>query len=636
PVLVDGAGWAVDLVHGAAAGAARPMPAPEGFEGELRHYQAEARGWLAFLDRAGLGGCLAMDMGLGKTPTVLAHLLEHNDEGPALVIAPPASAHAQLVLADPPIDRTHHLDSAPSRITLTFSEHLDVSTSSISVVNSTSRQQVDLGSPIVSRDPPTMMVGLPADLPPGTYVLQYNAVSSDDGHPNRGTIGFAIGNFAAPPSSTDDHIDYVSAASRAALYAGFCIAFAAAVLLAWLPGYPAASARRALVVGTTLHVIGVMFLFRQAYEASGATVFTVYTGSDAGTIYLVRSILGAGAWVLAMLEALRPTRTGPFAATLLLLGAALGSARLGHGSVQGPTIIAIDFAHLLSASVWVGGLILFAAFLYGKRRETPLDQVRAAGIRFGTIALTSVALLALSGLVLAIYILGAGPILDVRQLFANPYRSFLAGKVAIAALMVLLAGINRYVLLEQPRSGGFAGLVQGSVRAVTGGKVRPGLADGAHLGRMVAIEATLGAVVLVLAGFLTSVSPPAVAASGPAPMAETVTTDHYVVHLKADPPPKQGVTSEVFLQIERLDPTTGATQPMLNNTCGRTTCVTLTVQYDGAAGPEQPRDALLHQDGWYVHSLLWSSPGRANVTIAMSDPPIFEEDAVFSLNVSSA
>jgi hypothetical protein len=90
PVLVDGAGWAVDLVHGAAAGAARPLPAPEGFDGELRHYQAEARGWLGFLDRAGLGGCLAMDMGLGKTPTVLAHLLEHRDEGPSLVIAPAA------------------------------------------------------------------------------------------------------------------------------------------------------------------------------------------------------------------------------------------------------------------------------------------------------------------------------------------------------------------------------------------------------------------------------------------------------------------------------------------------------------------------------------------------------------------
>ena len=49
-------------------------PAPEGFDGELRSYQAEALAWLGFLDAVELGGCLALDMGLGKTPTVLAHL----------------------------------------------------------------------------------------------------------------------------------------------------------------------------------------------------------------------------------------------------------------------------------------------------------------------------------------------------------------------------------------------------------------------------------------------------------------------------------------------------------------------------------------------------------------------------------
>ena len=37
-----------------------------------------------------LGGCLALDMGLGKTPTILAHLASLPSEGPALVIAPPA------------------------------------------------------------------------------------------------------------------------------------------------------------------------------------------------------------------------------------------------------------------------------------------------------------------------------------------------------------------------------------------------------------------------------------------------------------------------------------------------------------------------------------------------------------------
>ncbi|HET6951395.1 MAG TPA: SNF2-related protein [Acidimicrobiales bacterium] len=90
PAAVAGSGWAVELVRGATEEPPAPLGPPEGFVGKLRSYQAEARGWLAFLDRAGLGGCLAMDMGLGKTPTMLAHLLDSRGQGPVLVIAPPA------------------------------------------------------------------------------------------------------------------------------------------------------------------------------------------------------------------------------------------------------------------------------------------------------------------------------------------------------------------------------------------------------------------------------------------------------------------------------------------------------------------------------------------------------------------
>ena len=52
----------------------RPVTSQTGSSGTLRTYQAEAVAWIGFLDGAGLGGCLALDMGLGKTPTVLAHL----------------------------------------------------------------------------------------------------------------------------------------------------------------------------------------------------------------------------------------------------------------------------------------------------------------------------------------------------------------------------------------------------------------------------------------------------------------------------------------------------------------------------------------------------------------------------------
>ncbi len=89
-ISIVGESWAADLLASAAAVSQEPAKAPAGFKGELRSYQAEALAWLGFLDSAGLGGCLALDMGLGKTPTMLAHLLATAGDLPALVIAPPA------------------------------------------------------------------------------------------------------------------------------------------------------------------------------------------------------------------------------------------------------------------------------------------------------------------------------------------------------------------------------------------------------------------------------------------------------------------------------------------------------------------------------------------------------------------
>ncbi len=89
-VALAGAGWATDLFQRAKLVPDAPVTHLDGFEGELRSYQAEALSWLGFLDLAELGGCLALDMGLGKTPTVLAHLVRTTGDGPVLVVAPPA------------------------------------------------------------------------------------------------------------------------------------------------------------------------------------------------------------------------------------------------------------------------------------------------------------------------------------------------------------------------------------------------------------------------------------------------------------------------------------------------------------------------------------------------------------------
>jgi len=69
-----------------------PLPTPASFQGQLRPYQARGASWLAFLERWGLGACLADDMGLGKTIQTIAFLLHLKEQNaflkPTLLVCP--------------------------------------------------------------------------------------------------------------------------------------------------------------------------------------------------------------------------------------------------------------------------------------------------------------------------------------------------------------------------------------------------------------------------------------------------------------------------------------------------------------------------------------------------------------------
>ncbi len=52
-----------------------PVAVPETLNGTLRSYQQEGLNWLNFLDGFGFGGCLADDMGLGKSIQIIAFML---------------------------------------------------------------------------------------------------------------------------------------------------------------------------------------------------------------------------------------------------------------------------------------------------------------------------------------------------------------------------------------------------------------------------------------------------------------------------------------------------------------------------------------------------------------------------------
>ena len=91
---MDATGWVADLLGASSDEAHMPrLGQPDGFVGKLRPYQEVGLSWLVFLDRFGLGACLADDMGLGKTIQLIALLLAERERGgegpgPTLLIVP--------------------------------------------------------------------------------------------------------------------------------------------------------------------------------------------------------------------------------------------------------------------------------------------------------------------------------------------------------------------------------------------------------------------------------------------------------------------------------------------------------------------------------------------------------------------
>jgi copper transport protein len=522
------------------------------------------------------------------------------------------AAHASLHSSDPV--QGSRLDVVPERVQVTLTEPVDRVGTSLRVFDASNRQ-VDLGDlRIEGTDKPTLSVALPRDLPHGAYRMEWRALSTLDGHPSSGIVGFAVGAFAAPLAPTGSEIPTSQAFARALAYAGFSLAFAAAAFLLWMTplGYPAWVARVALLAGATLHAAGAFLLLANVSSQAGIPLGEMGS-SEVGRILLLRAGLGAAAWLLALVWTLRPVAMGPAVVTALLLGAGLASARLGHPYLSGAAMMGLDFIHLVAASVWAGGLLLL---LHHLRRVKDFEQAQRLGIRFGTLALVSVGLLVATGLILSAAVLGP-QLLDPVHILEVPYGGFLAGKVGLAFLMIGLAAVNRYAILAPPTTKGLAGKLQGWLG--TDEREAPG-----RLKRIVAVEAAVGVVVLMLAGFLTSVPPP-VQAQGELVL-EAVGNDHHV--LAELRPPRVGETSAMHFTITPLS----GGPAVANNTCGRpTSCVTLELTYEGL--PPESHDTFPVVGKWMVHDVVWLKKGPVRAVVVASTAEVFEDRIEFTFQV---
>ena len=107
-----------------------PQTLPPGFTGELRPYQKFGYDWLHFLQEYGFGGCLADDMGVGKTIQALAFLESIYDREPevkATLIVMPRSLlfnwQREAQKFTPELDVYVHADAGRITEATQFDEH---------------------------------------------------------------------------------------------------------------------------------------------------------------------------------------------------------------------------------------------------------------------------------------------------------------------------------------------------------------------------------------------------------------------------------------------------------------------------------------------------------------------------------
>lgn len=553
----------------------------------------------------------------------------------AVAAAPTATAHANFLESQPPPGS--RLDVPIDRVVVVLTERVDPTGSGIEVLDA-SGARVDARDVQLENGPQARFTAsLPKDLPEGAYTIRWWALSSVDQHTTRGSVGFAVGGFAPPPTtqSSRDEQRPVAATARFVQFAGYALAFGGAAF-AWFvdrpPGGPGRQRhyRRAVRLGALLALAGVAALTWDTLRASALPAHTFF-GADVGGWFLGRlAVLG----VAAAVALASPARAPAWAAGLVAL-AAMGTSRFGHASQYGWAALALDYVHLLAVTTWVGLLGLFLFLLARRPDGLAAADLRCVGLRFSRLAAASVGAMAATGVALSAYVLGMQVVADPSRVMGSAYGRVLYAKVALAVGMVAVAAVNRYVFLDRPgpSRAGLArelGRIAGAVLHWVG---RPGARLDRGFPWFLATEAIMGVSILALAGVLTSLGAPTGAAARGDPLRLTAQGSDFLVTLYVDPAPRAGDFSDVrFRLVDATEQT-----PVVGNTCGRQSCVRLTLASpaNGSATDEEARTALPQGDGWWKaeRAFLFVRPGTYTITVEVQTAEVYHDSMTLHAQV---
>jgi copper transport protein len=402
-----------------------------------------------------------------------------------------ADAHATLLSSEPAAGAT--LAASPARIRLLFSEAMEPTLSTISLVGADGHS-IALA---VSGDPHDVHALIaPLDgVGSGEYRVVWHVISAD-GHPVGSSFLFAVGTAGAPPPELAGPppamtwgpamlgAPLVPAVLRG-LGVGFLMAEAGLLFFVVRFGQAAELRARPMRVALAASVGAPLFLALHfvAWQLNGspnhqldAAWMTSMMGSTVGRVELWRTLLSLlPLWALALARR-------PKLAAILTIPALFVSAAVGHSAAVHPLLaIPSKILHLVAVAAWLGGLLWLVT---RERRERATMLTEALDV--SSMSLIAVIVVVLSGVAQTLLLV---PLHDL----ISAYGAIVGAKILGLAVLVAFGAYHRFRVLPRlaaPESG--AGVAA---------------AFRASLTREIAIVW----IVILLGGFLAYVSPPAVA-----------------------------------------------------------------------------------------------------------------------------
>ena len=420
-----------------------------------------------------------------------------------LCVATGAFAHASLVSAEPTDGSV--VAQPPRMMQLRFNE--SVTPTVVKLIDAAGNARE-----VVTRAvDQSVLITLPDDLPPGTQVVSYRVVSQD-GHPVAGSLVFSIGFVTgSAPRASAGPVAILIWLARIGVYLGLFVGVGGVFFAAWV-GQGLCGARGimgSLAIGLVSVVasLGLQGFDLRDLPLSGLAASAPWR-SAFGTS-LGQSLLIA---IAAMLTARIAWRSPTMAIARLLTavamaGVGLSLATSGHAATASPQWLTRPavFIHGVAVAYWVGALVPLIAL--GRQSKGAVLPVL---YRFSRIAVPVVGALVVTGFTLAVIQLESLDAINATQ-----YGLILSIKSILVAILLGLAGLNRYLLTPAV--------------AADPPNTRP-------LVRSILVECVVVVAILaVVAGWRFTPPPRALSASAQAPLAIHIHTEKAMAQVLVSP-----------------------------------------------------------------------------------------------------